>query len=67
MSQLGKKLSDAEVADMRQEKVELNRASRRLTGMKVVCKGKSDGLLECETSEGKCPEYDDCHASTKKK
>lgn len=55
------KLSDEEVVQLRQEKVELNRKSRRQTGMKKVCKGKSEGVLECETSEGRCPEFNACH------
>ncbi len=56
-----KKLTDEEIAKLRQEKVELNRHSRRQTKMKVVCKGKTDGVLECQTDEGKCPEFDSCH------
>jgi|GEM_PF-803998 len=60
-----KKLSDEDVSKLRQEKVELNRHSRRQTGMKIVCKGKTEGLLECETSEGKCPEFDSCHKADK--
>jgi hypothetical protein len=57
----GKKLSDEEVNELRSEKMELNRKSRRQTGMKKVCKGKADGVLECKTSEGTCPDYDICH------
>lgn len=56
-----KKLSDDEVRKLREEKVELNRHSRRQTKMKMVCKGKSEGLLECKTPEGICPDYDKCH------
>ncbi len=55
-----KQLSDEEVVELRQEKVELNRKSRRQTGMKQACVGKTQGLLECETSEGRCPDYDLC-------
>ena len=57
----GKKLSDEEVKELRSEKMELNRKSRRQTGMKQVCKGKADGVLECKTPEGICPDYDICH------
>ncbi|MGM0599549.1 MAG: hypothetical protein ACQETH_06985 [Candidatus Rifleibacteriota bacterium] len=57
----GKKLSDEEVTELRSEKMELNRKSRRQTGMKMVCKGKADGVLECKTSEGICPDYEICH------
>ncbi len=56
-----KKLKDEEVAELRAEKLELNRESRRQTGMKQVCRGKADALLECKTSEGICPDYDECH------
>lgn len=56
-----KRLSDEEVVELRQEKIELNRKARRLTGMKVACVGKSQGLLECQTSEGRCPDYSICH------
>lgn len=56
-----KRLTDEEVVELRSEKIELNRKSRRHTGMKVACVGKSQGLLECETSEGRCPDYDICH------
>jgi len=56
-----KRLSDEEVVELRSEKIELNRKSRRHTGMKVACVGKSQGLLECETSEGKCPDFSICH------
>lgn len=55
-----KQLSDEEVLELRQEKVELNRKSRRQTGMKKACVGKTQGLLECETSEGRCPDYEEC-------
>jgi len=64
---LPKKLSEEEVAKYREEKVILNRHSRRETGMKQACKGKTEGLLECETSEGKCPDFDKCHETEKKK
>lgn len=56
-----KKLSDDEVVKLREEKLELNRKSRRQTGMKQVCRGKAEGMLECKTSEGVCPDYDLCH------
>lgn len=56
-----KKLSDDEVVELRSEKLELNRKSRRQTGMKQVCRGKAEGLLECQTSEGRCPDYDECN------
>ncbi len=56
-----KKLTDEEIVKLREEKVELNRHSRRQTKMKFVCKGKSEGTLECETGEGRCPEYQKCH------
>lgn len=56
-----RKLSDDEVVELRKEKMELNRHSRRETGMLTVCKGRSDELLECETSGGRCPDYDICH------
>jgi hypothetical protein len=57
----GKKLSDEEIVKLRNEKLDLNRKSRRQTGMKLVCRGKAEGLLECKTSEGICPDYDICH------
>lgn len=56
-----KRLSDEEVVELRSEKIELNRKSRRQTGMKIACIGKSQGLLECETSEGRCPDFEICH------
>lgn len=56
-----KRLTDEEVVELRSEKVELNRKSRRQTGMKVACVGKTQGLLECETSEGRCPDFAICH------
>ena len=56
------RLTDEEVVELREEKVELNRKSRRQTGMKMACTGKSRGLLECETTEGRCPDYLICHA-----
>ncbi len=55
------RLTDEQVIELRSEKIELNRKSRRLTGMKVACVGKSQGLLECETPEGICPDYEICH------
>ncbi len=59
----GKKLTDEEVVELRSEKIELNRKSRRTTGMKTVCKGKSEGVLECMTPEGTCPDFEICHGS----
>lgn len=56
------RLTDEQVIELRNEKIELNRKSRRQTGMKLACTGKSRGLLECETLEGRCPDYDICHA-----
>mgnify|MGYP001176993757 CR=1 FL=1 len=56
------RLTDEQVLKLRAEKIELNRKSRRQTGMKVACAGKSQGLLECQTAEGRCPDYDICHA-----
>ncbi|MBI3037474.1 hypothetical protein HYY75_00285 [bacterium] len=56
-----KKVSDEEMVTLRNEKVDLNRKSRRHTGMSKVCKGKADGLLECQNQEGRCPEFDECH------
>jgi hypothetical protein len=56
-----KKLSEEEVVQMRSDKIELNRHSRRQTGMKKACAGKTQGLLECETPEGKCPDYAECN------
>jgi hypothetical protein len=61
-----KKLSEDDVVQLRSEKTELNRHSRRQTGMKSVCKGKTEGLLECQTTEGKCPEFDTCHSDKNK-
>lgn len=55
------RLTDEQVVELRSEKIELNRKSRRLTGMKIACVGKSQGLLECETAEGVCPDYEICH------
>lgn len=57
-----KRLTDDEVVELRKEKIELNRKSRRQTGMKIACVGKTQGLLECQTSEGRCPDYDVCHS-----
>lgn len=56
-----KKLTDEDIGKLREEKVELNRHSRRQTKMKFVCRGKSEGQLECETNEGRCPEFGYCH------
>ncbi|NCB38333.1 MAG: hypothetical protein EOM80_06130 [Erysipelotrichia bacterium] len=56
------RLTDEEVVKLREEKVELNRKSRRQTGMKMACTGKTRGLLECQTPEGRCPDYAVCHA-----
>lgn len=56
------RLTDEQVVELRQEKIELNRKSRRQTGMKMACAGKSRGLLECQTQEGRCPDFDICHA-----
>jgi hypothetical protein len=56
------RLTDEQVVELRQEKIELNRKSRRQTGMKMACAGKSRGLLECQTPEGRCPDFDVCHA-----
>ncbi len=58
-----RQLTDEQVVELRKDKIELNRHARRMTGMKAVCKGKSDGVLECETREGRCPEFDTCHKS----
>lgn len=55
-------LTDEQVAELRKEKTDLNRKLRRQTGMKTACAGKLKGLLECQTRDGKCPEYDICHA-----
>lgn len=57
------RLSEEEVAELREDKHELNRKARRQTGMKVACRGKLEGLLECETSEGVCPDFKICHGS----
>jgi len=56
-----KKPTDEDIVKLREEKVEQNRHSRRKTKLKFVCKGKSDGVLECETPEGRCPEFGYCH------
>jgi hypothetical protein len=56
-----KRLTDEEVVELRKEKIELNRKSRRLTGMRVACVGKTQGLLECQTAEGTCPDFAVCH------
>ena len=56
-----KKITDDEVAKLREEKTELNRHSKRQTGMKCACKGKIEGHLECATPEGQCPDFDVCH------
>ena len=67
MNPFGKKLTDEEDVEMRKDKIELNRMSRRKTGMKIACRGKTEGVLECETSEGRCPDFDECHADADKK
>ena len=56
-----KKLSDEDVVKLRGEKIELNRHSRRQTKMKKACVGKTQGMLECETPEGRCPDFGECH------
>ena len=56
-----KKISDDEVAKLRADKTTLNRHSRRQTGMKKACKGKTEGVLECATPEGQCPDFKECH------
>ena len=61
MAMLPKKLSDEDVVKLRGEKIELNRASRRQLKMKTACRGKSEGVLECQTPEGTCPDYAICH------
>ncbi len=55
------KLTEEDVVKLRSEKTPLNRHSRRMTGMKQVCVGKVEGQLECETTEGRCPDYAECH------
>ena len=57
------RLTDQQVEELRQEKVPLNRKTRRSTGMSVACIGLAQGLLECRTIEGTCPEYETCHGS----
>ncbi len=54
-------LTDEQVVELRKEKIELNRKSRRMTGMVMACAGKGQGLLECRTFEGTCPDFDICH------
>ena len=56
-----RKLTEEDVVKLRTEKTALNRHSRRMTGMKQVCRGKAEGSLECETSEGQCPDFKECH------
>jgi len=56
-----RKLSEDDVVKLRSEKTALNRHSRRMTGMTQVCIGKVEGQLECETTEGQCPDYSECH------
>lgn len=56
------RLTDEEIVELRKEKIELNRKSRRQTGMKMACAGKIRGLLECETTEGRCPDYLICQS-----
>ena len=60
-----KKVTDDDVARLRSEKLELNRHSRRQMGMKTACRGKVDGVLECQTSEGTCPDFGQCHPGEK--
>ena len=57
------RLTDEQVEKLREEKVPLNRKARRATGMSVACIGIAQGLLECRTAEGTCPEYDVCHGT----
>lgn len=58
-------LTDAQVVELRNEKIELNRKSRRMTGMVCACTGKAQGLLECRTIEGTCPDFAICHGLAK--
>jgi hypothetical protein len=55
------RLTDEQVLELRGEKIELNRKTRRTLGMKVACAGKTQGLLECITTEGTCPDFEICH------
>ncbi len=59
-------LTDEQVVELRKEKIELNRKSRRSTGMIMACAGKGQGLLECRTLEGTCPDYNICRGIAKK-
>ncbi len=59
-------LTDEQVIELRNEKIELNRRSRRTTGMIMACAGKGKGLLECRTIEGTCPDYNICRGLEKK-
>ncbi|MBF0543036.1 MAG: hypothetical protein HQM08_01315 [Candidatus Riflebacteria bacterium] len=54
-------LTDDEIVKLRSEKMDLNRQARRKTGMKIACQGKMIGYLECETAEGRCPDFPQCH------
>ena len=58
-------LTDEQVIQLRNEKIELNRKSRRTTGMVMACAGKGQGLLECRTIEGTCPDYYKCRGIDK--
>ena len=58
-------LTDEQVAELRKEKIQLNRQSRRATGMIMACAGKGQGLLECRTIEGTCPDYNICRGKEK--
>lgn len=60
-------LTDEQVVELRSEKIELNRKSRRMTGMVCACAGKGQGLLECRTIEGTCPDYAICHGTAPRK
>ncbi|MBF0410664.1 MAG: hypothetical protein HQM10_25190 [Candidatus Riflebacteria bacterium] len=64
MQPIPRKLSDEDVIKLRNEKTELNRQTRRKTGMKIACTGKLTGYLECETHEGRCPDFGTCHGTT---
>jgi len=55
-------LTEEEVIELRNNKIELNRKSRRVMGMRTACEGKTTGLLECRTAEGTCPDFDMCHS-----
>lgn len=66
MNPFAQKLSDEEIAELRSNKQELNRQLRRKLKMtkKTACQGLIMGVLSCETSEGRCPDYDECHPSS---